>query len=46
MGLLTGHELTWMSEALEILRDELPKIDTTAKAWITRLQPIAERKSW
>src|ERR1700732_4349177 len=23
-GFLTGHELTWMSEALQILRDELP----------------------
>jgi LysR family transcriptional regulator, hca operon transcriptional activator len=27
MGFLTGHELTWMSEALRILRDELPNID-------------------
>ena len=27
MGFLTGHELTWMSETLQILRDELPKID-------------------
>jgi len=27
MGFLTGHELTWMPEALEILRDELPNID-------------------
>jgi LysR family hca operon transcriptional activator len=27
MGFLTGHELTWMSEALQILRDELPNID-------------------
>jgi len=24
---LTGHELTWMPEALRILRDELPNID-------------------
>jgi hypothetical protein len=24
MGFLTGHELTWMLEALQILRDELP----------------------
>jgi len=24
MGFLTGHELTWMPEALQILRDELP----------------------
>jgi LysR family hca operon transcriptional activator len=27
MGFLTGHELTWMPEALLILRDELPDID-------------------
>src|ERR1700684_2970900 len=27
MGFLTGHELTWMLEALRILRDELPNID-------------------
>jgi hypothetical protein len=27
MGFLTGHELTWMLEALQILRDELPNID-------------------
>src|SRR6266478_2427747 len=27
MGFLTGHELTWMPEALRILRDELPDVD-------------------
>jgi LysR family transcriptional regulator, hca operon transcriptional activator len=27
MGFLTGHELTWMPEALQILRKELPNID-------------------
>jgi len=27
MGFLTGHELTWMPEALRILRDKLPNID-------------------
>ena len=27
MGFLTGHELTWMPEALQILRAELPNID-------------------
>src|SRR5690348_16012421 len=27
MGFLTGMELTWMPEALQILRDELPNID-------------------
>jgi LysR family transcriptional regulator, hca operon transcriptional activator len=29
MGFLTGHELTWMPEALRILRDELPNIEVT-----------------
>jgi LysR family transcriptional regulator, hca operon transcriptional activator len=27
IGFLIGHELTWMPEALQILRDELPNID-------------------
>jgi LysR family hca operon transcriptional activator len=27
MGFLTGHELTWMPEAMRILRDELPNVD-------------------
>jgi LysR family hca operon transcriptional activator len=27
MGFLTGHELTWMPEVLQILRHELPNID-------------------
>src|SRR6202795_3856447 len=27
MGFLTGHELTWMPEALQIVRGELPNID-------------------
>ncbi|MDQ1473761.1 MAG: LysR family transcriptional regulator, hca operon transcriptional activator [Bryobacterales bacterium] len=27
MGFLTGHELRWMPEALQILHDELPNID-------------------
>ncbi len=27
IGFLTGHELTWMPEALRILRDDLPNID-------------------
>jgi LysR family transcriptional regulator, hca operon transcriptional activator len=27
MGFLTGHELTWMPEALQILRDELPNTE-------------------
>ena len=29
MGFLTGHELTWMPEALRILHNELPNIDVT-----------------
>jgi LysR family hca operon transcriptional activator len=27
MGFLTGHELTWMPEALRILHNELPNVD-------------------
>jgi LysR family transcriptional regulator, hca operon transcriptional activator len=27
MGFLTGHEMTWMPEAIKILRDELPNVD-------------------
>src|SRR6202789_288658 len=27
IGFLTGHELTWMPEALRILRDKLPNVD-------------------
>jgi LysR family hca operon transcriptional activator len=27
MGFLSGHELTWMPEALRILHDELPNVD-------------------
>jgi len=27
MGFLTGHESSWMPEAMQILRDELPNID-------------------
>src|SRR5437868_7994123 len=27
MGFLTGHELTWMPQAVRILRDELPDVD-------------------
>ena len=29
MGFLTGHELTWMPEALRILHNELPNVDVT-----------------
>jgi LysR family transcriptional regulator, hca operon transcriptional activator len=33
MGFLTGHELTWMPEALRILRDELP--NNIRRGWRT-----------
>ena len=47
MGFLTGHELTWMPEALRILRDELPNIDVMISS---QYSPLAcgrpfERKS-
>ena len=29
LGFLTGHEVTWLPEALRILRDEVPGIDVT-----------------
>jgi LysR family hca operon transcriptional activator len=29
LGFLTGHEITWMPEALRILRDELPNLEVT-----------------
>jgi LysR family hca operon transcriptional activator len=29
LGFLTGHEVTWLPEALRILRDELPNIEVT-----------------
>ena len=32
MGFMTGHELTWMPEALQILRHELRNIDVVNKA--------------
>jgi len=34
MGFLTGHELTWMPEALRILRDELPNINVMISSQI------------
>jgi LysR family hca operon transcriptional activator len=36
MGFLTGHELTWMPEALRILRDELPNIDVMISSQYSR----------
>jgi LysR family hca operon transcriptional activator len=40
MGFLTGHELTWMPEALRILRDELPNIDVMISSQYS--PPLAE----
>src|ERR1700757_1288045 len=31
LGFLTGHELTWMPEALRILHNELPNIDRCSR---------------
>src|ERR1700693_1137380 len=39
MGFLTGHELTWMPEALRILRDELPNIDVMISSHYSPLLP-------
>jgi LysR family transcriptional regulator, hca operon transcriptional activator len=35
IGFLTGHELTWMPETLQILRDELPNIDVMISSQIS-----------
>jgi LysR family hca operon transcriptional activator len=43
MGFLTGHELTWMPEALRILRDELPNIDVMISSQYSPL--LADRLS-
>jgi LysR family transcriptional regulator, hca operon transcriptional activator len=43
MGFLTGHELTWMPEALRILRDELPNIDVMISSQSSPL--LADRLS-
>src|SRR4051812_8229670 len=32
LGFLTGHEVTWLPDALRILRDELPNIEVTIRA--------------
>src|SRR5436853_1917792 len=44
MGFLTGHELTWMPEALRILRDELPNVDVMIILAATCGRPF-ERKN-
>src|SRR3982074_821388 len=41
MGFLTGHELTWMPQALQILRDELPNIDVTISSQYSPLLATA-----
>jgi LysR family hca operon transcriptional activator len=32
LGFLTGQEMTWLSEAMHILRDELPNVDVTVSS--------------
>jgi LysR family hca operon transcriptional activator len=46
MGFLTGHELTWMPEALRILRDELPNIDVMISSQYSPLlaEGLSKRK--
>jgi LysR family hca operon transcriptional activator len=44
MGFLTGHELTWMPEALRILRDELPTIDVMISSQYSPLLATALSK--
>jgi LysR family hca operon transcriptional activator len=43
MGFLTGHELTWMPEALRILHDALPNIDVMISSQYSPL--LADRLS-
>jgi LysR family hca operon transcriptional activator len=43
MGFLTGHELTWMPEALQILRHELPNVDVMISSQYSPL--LADRLS-
>jgi LysR family hca operon transcriptional activator len=44
MGFLTGHELTWMPEALRILRDELPNIDVMISSQYSPLLAVGLSK--
>src|SRR5260370_12553635 len=39
MGFLTGHELTWMPEALRILHDELPNVAVMISSQYSHLLP-------
>jgi LysR family hca operon transcriptional activator len=44
IGFLTGHELTWMPEALRILRDELPNIDVMISSQYSPLLAVGLSK--
>ncbi|WP_322015207.1 LysR family transcriptional regulator [Paraburkholderia sp. J12] len=33
LGFLTGQEMTWLPRAMQVLRDELPKIDVTVSSY-------------
>jgi len=44
LGFLTGHEVTWMPEALRILRDELPNVDVTISSQTSPELAIALRQ--
>jgi len=45
MGFLTGHQLSWMPEALRILRDELPNIDVILKRLLSSSNQLVARVS-
>jgi LysR family transcriptional regulator, hca operon transcriptional activator len=45
MGFLTGHELTWMPEALRILRDEPPNIDALISSQYSPLLALVASES-
>jgi LysR family hca operon transcriptional activator len=44
VGFLTGHELTWLPQALRILRDELPNIDVMISSNSRRSSPMRFRR--
>jgi LysR family hca operon transcriptional activator len=37
LGFLTGLEMTWLSPAMQLLREELPSVDVTVSAIIRRI---------
>jgi LysR family transcriptional regulator, hca operon transcriptional activator len=43
MGFLTGHELTWMPVALQILHDELPNVDVMISS---QYSPLLANALW